>query len=90
VHLSWKSIKDAKEYLLTIKNNENQKREFKLQTNDFFIPKINIGNYIWYIQSINEKNELSKKITPKKFTIAQLTDLKFINFKYLKWTKFLI
>lgn len=79
IHLSWKPVKEAKEYLLTIKNKENQKREFKVNLTEFNIPKLITGQYTWYVQSINEKNEVSKKINNRTFSISQLATLSFIN-----------
>ncbi len=67
--LSWKNVKEAKNYLLTIKNRENIKREFKVDTNEFSIPSLVVGTYQWSVQSVSIKDELSKIQNFHQFTI---------------------
>jgi hypothetical protein len=77
LHLTWKNVKEAKEYLVTIINKDNIKREFKVNINEFIIPSLSSGTYSWSIQSINLKNELSKTINLRTFSIEPTETLTF-------------
>lgn len=77
VTLAWKNVKEAVQYLVTIRNHANQAREFKVPVEEFTIPSLASGNYTWSVQSINAQNELSKSISWKAFSINPIGDLKF-------------
>ncbi|MGZ3789980.1 MAG: hypothetical protein ACXVLQ_15695, partial [Bacteriovorax sp.] len=79
LHLTWKNIKEATSYLVTIINREGSKREFKVLVNQFVIPNLSYGNYSWSVQSINQKNELSKTITNRTFSVESMGQLNFRN-----------
>lgn len=77
LHISWRNIKEATDYLLTIKNSDGKKLEFKVPVNEFIIPTISNGSYSWTVQSINLKNEISKTITNRTFTVEPMARLSF-------------
>ncbi|MDD4976537.1 MAG: hypothetical protein PHY93_19430 [Bacteriovorax sp.] len=77
LHLSWKNIKEASEYLIIIKNRDGKKLEFKAPLNQFVIPTIASGTYSWTVQSINLKNEISKAITNRSFSVEPMAQLSF-------------
>jgi hypothetical protein len=77
VTLRWKQVKEATQYLVTIRNHANQAREFKSPVEEFTIPSLASGAYTWSVQSINSQNEISKSTTWKSFRVNPIGDLKF-------------
>ncbi len=77
LQLSWKEVKDASEYLITIKNKDNVKKEFKTPRTEFTIPKLTAGAYTWSVQSINIKSQVSKMINSKNFNITPMGNINF-------------
>jgi hypothetical protein len=80
LRLTWKNNPEANQYLVTIKRNDSSK-EFRVPLNEFLAPAMGKGNYSWSVQSINAKNEVSKKINLRHFTISGMEGINFKNFK---------
>lgn len=78
-NLSWKAVKDASEYLITIKNKTGELSEHKASINEFAISNFPNDSYTWSVQSINQKKEISKKGSFYTFTLKKMKQLYFKN-----------
>ena len=79
LHLSWKPVKEATDYLLSIKNHLGLTTTKTTKDNQFVITSLDNGTYFWSVQSINIKKEKSKTIISRSFSIEPMATLKFKN-----------
>jgi hypothetical protein len=53
------------------------KKEFKVPVNAFIMPTLYNGSYTWTVQSINQKNEISRPLTSRSFIVEPMAQLSF-------------
>jgi hypothetical protein len=80
IQLTWQNIKQATQYLVTLKNSKEEKKEFKVLVNELSIPTLGEGKYSWSVQSINQKNDFSTINSTRLFQIEPMKDLVFKEF----------
>jgi hypothetical protein len=77
LHLTWKNVKEATQYIVSIKNAEGIKKEFKVTNNEFIIPTLGNGTYNWSVQSVGLRNELSKVASSRNFSVDLFGQINF-------------